>query len=173
MQNYRNLIEDARVIAPPNPEIVARIQKKNELSLYIASNDGKSLEFERDGIHLKYIFKYKGRWVITTNHAALRIVQRGQISLKGMEFFFRSMIKKYLSMGPKYTNLNNPEFLFFSKSLNQGMIIAYRKDKMKIDNQKHFVIVTIFPRGKKLAKPGTESILLETLYPGYEIIICD
>ncbi|MHC4951854.1 MAG: hypothetical protein ACYTEU_12860, partial [Planctomycetota bacterium] len=42
------------------------------------------------------------------------------------------------------------------------MIIAYRKDYKRIDNKKHFVVVTFFPRGNKFAKPGTETILIES-----------
>ena len=89
-----------------------------------------------------------------------------------MVFFFRKMIEKYLGMGPKYTNLNNPEFLFFSKSLNQAMIIAWRRDYKRIDSQKHFIIVTFFPRGNKRARPGTETILLEYL-SRYKVIEID
>ncbi len=78
-----------------------------------------------------------------------------------LETFFKRMIEKYLSMGPKYTKLDNPEFLFYSKSLNQAMIIAYRRDYKRIDKLNHFIIVTILPRGRKNPKPGTQTILLE------------
>jgi hypothetical protein len=173
MINFRKLLEGVKVLAKPSPEILARIKPKSkDLSTFMAK--GKRLELERDGVKLEYIFKHKGRWVIDTSHAAARIVQRGEISSRAMEFFFRKMIEKYLSMGPKYTNLNNPEFLFFSKSVNQGMIIAYRRDYKKIDSQKHFVIVTFFPRGNRRARPGTDTIMLERyLSAGYQVIECD
>lgn len=153
MINFRKLLEGARVLAPPSPEVLARIKAKK------TSTD-------------EYIFKHKGRWVIDTDHAAARMIQRKQLSQKQMDFFFRKMIEKYLSMGPKYTNLNNPEFLFFSKSLNQAMIIAYRRDYKKIDSQKHFIIVTFFPRGNRRARPGTDTIMLEYLSK-YQVIECD
>lgn len=158
-RNFRDLIgEGAKIIAPPNPEVVARLKSKQDLSKFMST---KGLQFERDGVRLEYIFKHKGRWVIDTTHAAQRIVERGVFSAREMKFFFKKMIEKYLSLGSQYTNLNNPEFLFFSKSLNQGMIVAYRRDFKKIDNQKHFVIITFFPRGSKRTKQGTETILLE------------
>lgn len=159
-KNFRNLLDEgAKIIAPPNPEVVARLKSKQDLTKYMST---KGLQFERDGVRLEYILKHKGRWVIDTTHAAQRIVERGVFSVKEMEFFFKKMIEKYLSLGSRYTNLNNPEFLFFSKSLNQGMIVAYRRDFKKVDNQKHFVIVTFFPRGSRRTKKGTETILLES-----------
>ena len=171
-KKFRELLEEpARIIKPANPEIVARLKAKDDLTKFMAK--GTRLEFIRDGISLEYIFKHKGRWVIDTTHAAQRIVERGVFSIKEMEFFFRKMIEKYMSMGSKYTSLNNPEFLFFSKSLNQGMIVAYRKDFKKIDNQKHFVIITFFPRGSKRTKQGTETILLEAYTYGTSPVYSD
>ena len=172
MINFRKLLEGVKILAKPSPEILARIKSKKSTDLSTFMAKGKRIEFERDGVKLEYIFKHKGRWVIDTDHAAARIVQRGQISERAMEFFFRKMIEKYLSMGPKYTNLNNPEFLFFSKSVNQGMIIAYRRDYKKIDSQKHFIIVTFFPRGNRRARPGTDTIMLEYLSK-YQVIEID
>lgn len=171
MTNFRNLLEGAKVISPPNPEIIARLKKKDDLTRFMAK--GPRLEFERNGVRLEYIFKHKKRWVIDTTHAAQRIVERGVFSVKEMEFFFRKMIEKYLSLGSKYTNLNNPEFLFFSKSLNQGMIVAYRKDFKKVDNQKHFVIVTFFPRGSRRTKKGTDTIMLESYSYGNDSVYSD
>jgi hypothetical protein len=163
MLKYRSLLEGAKVLAPPSPEILARIQKKPPA----ATTRKGDLDFTDE-----YLFKHKSRWVIDTDHAAERMVQRKQLSSKQMEFFFRKMIEKYMSMGSKYTNLNNPEFLFFSKSLNQGMIIAFRRDYKRIDSKKHFIIITFFPRGNKRARPGTETILLEYLKK-YQVIEID
>jgi hypothetical protein len=173
MFNFKKLLEGARVLAPPSADVLSRIKTKKSTDLSTFMAKGKRLELERDGVQLEYIFKHKGRWVIDTSHAAARIVQRGQISAREMEFFFRKMIEKYLSMGPKYTNLNNPEFLFFSKSVNQGMIIAYRRDYKRIDNQKHFIIVTFFPRGNRRARPGTDTIMLERFLSKYQVIEID
>jgi hypothetical protein len=163
MIKYRSLLEDGgvKILAPPSPEILARIQKKAP-----AAPKG-DMDFSSE-----YLFKHKGRWVIDTDHAAERMVQRKQLTSKQMKFFFRKMIEKYLSMGSKYTNLNNPEFLFFSKSLNQGMIIAFRRDYKNIDSKKHFIIITFFPRGNKRARKGTETIMLEYLSK-YQVIEID
>lgn len=169
--NFRDLLEaPARIIRTANPEVVRRLKKdrpqrrKPDLKLVKPLTPDKPgrLQFDKDGQRLEYIFQHRDRWVIDTNHAAQRMQQRNSYSNKELATFFRRMIDKYLSLGPDYLKLNNPEFLFFSKSLNQGMIIAYRKDFKKIDNKKHFVVVTFFPRGNKRAKPGTEIIMLES-----------
>lgn len=171
VDKFRKLLEEpARIIRTANPDIVRRLKKdkprptKPKLKLVkplLPEKPGR-LQFTRGGSRLEYIFKHGGRWVIDTNHAAQRMGERNSYSDKEIEGFFRRMIDKYLSLGPAYTNLNNPEFLFFSKSLNQGMIIAYRKDFKKIDNKKHFVVVTFFPKGSKRVKRGTDIIMLES-----------
>lgn len=152
---FRQLLETpAKIIRTANPDVVRRIKKSRpdkKPDLKLVKPDPN-----------EYIFKHKGRYVIDTSHAARRMAERNSYSQKELETFFRRMIEKYLSMGSDYLKLNNPEFLFFSKSLNQGMIIAYRKDFKKIDSKKHFVVVTFFPRGNKFAKPGTETILIES-----------
>jgi hypothetical protein len=163
MSSYRNLIEGAKVIKPSTPEIVAALkQGKGE----IMAKSG--LEFNRAGVQLKYIFKYKGRWVIDTEHAAERRVQRGSVSLKEMETFFKNMIDTFLSEKRRGYN-----FLIFSRKLNQGIVIDYRLDYKKIDAQKHFIIVTFLPKGKSQPKSGTAVILIEKLFPGYNVIVCD
>lgn len=163
MPNYRNLLEGAKVIAPSSPEIVAAL-KQGKAEIMAKSG----LEFNRSGHRLKYIFKYKGRWVIDTEHAAERRVQRGSVSLKEMETFFKNMIEKFLSEKRRGSN-----FLIFSRKLNQGLVIDYRLDYKKVDTQKHFIIVTFLPRGKSQPKSGTAVILIEKLFPGYNVIVCD
>jgi hypothetical protein len=164
MFDYRKLLEGAKVLAAPNADVLARIQKKPRDKM---PSGGRILD-----IHSEYLFKYNGRWVIDTNHAITRFMQRNQLTTKQLETFFRRMIDKYLSMGPRYLKMNNPEFLFFSKSLNQGMIIAFRRDYKRIDSLKHFIIVTVLPRGKRRPKPGTDVILLEYL-KNYHVIEID
>lgn len=154
MTKFRQLIEAAKIIKPADPAVAAKLRAQKTR---LMSKGG--LEFSRDGQRLEYIMKHKGRWVIDTTHAAQRIVERGVFSIKEMERLFKRMMDTF--MRSSYSTTNNQEFLFFSKSLNQGMIVAYRKDFKKIDNQKHFVVITFFPRGNKRAKPGTETILLE------------
>jgi len=151
VQVFRQLLEaPARIIRTANPDIVKRLKKDKPPNLKVVPPGSE------------YIFNHKGRYVIDTNHAAQRMAERNSYSKKEIDTFFRRMIEKYLSMGPSYTNLNNPEFLFFSKSLNQGMIIAYRKDFKRIDSKKHFVVVTFFPKGSKRVKRGTDIIMLES-----------
>lgn len=181
VNKFRELIEaPARIIRTANPDIVRRLKKHKppptKPSLKLVKPllpKGPGLQFERDGQRLEYIFKHGGRWVIDTNHAAQRMGERNSYSNKEIEGFFRRMINKYLSMGPEYTNLNNPEFLFFSKSMNQGMIIAYRKDFKKIDSKKHFVVVTFFPKGSKRVKRGTDIIMIESYDYGAGPIFSD
>ncbi len=170
-KSYRELLEAAKIIRTANPDIVRRLRKDKPKTNGNGYKNKKKNGRKVVPMHAmfgktEYIFKHKGRWVIDTNHATERMAQRNQFTKKEIEVFFRKMIEAFLKKGSRYTDMDiysgANEFLFFSKSLNQGMIIAYRKDYKNIDDNQHFVVVTFFPRGAKRAKKGTETIMLES-----------
>lgn len=182
LNKFRELLESepARIIRTANPAIVRRLKKDRPKLSAVPPPTGDYLFKKNKDLQpapltseSEYIYQHKGRYVIDTNHAAQRMAERNSYSKKELDTFFRRMIEKYLSMGSKYTSLNNPEFLFFSKSMNQGMIIAYRKDYKRIDSQKHFVVVTFFPKGSKRVKKGTDIIMLESYDHGTGPIFSD
>ncbi len=165
-KGYRELLDAARIIRTANPDVVKRLrQDKSNGTTGNGYKKKKNIPKDMFG-KTEYIFKHKGRWVIDTAHATDRMAQRNHFTKNEIEFFFRKMIEAYLKKGPRYVDMDifsgANEFLFYSKSLNQAMIIAYRKDYKEIDDKQHFIVVTFFPRGSKRAKRGTETIMLES-----------
>lgn len=102
------------------------------------------------------IFKYKGKKVIVTKHSTLRQIERSDLTQNQIETIYKRSIDKLLSL----SNTFGP-YLFFSKSLNQGIVVDYREDYKEKDNEKHLIIITFLPRGKQKSKSGTEKLFLE------------
>lgn len=109
------------------------------------------------------IFTHRGRHVIDTNHAVDRFNQRNSLPKEDLDLLFKRMIDKFLNK-----EIDHPEeFLVYSMSLHQGLIVAYRKDKYTDESTKQFFVVTFLPPGKKNPRPGTPTITVEQYYNDY------
>lgn len=130
---------------------------------YLIENDTEIL---RSTLNLgkEYTFLYKDTWVIDTFHKLDRVEKRG--SNKGQTNLFKKAIDWLLK------TKKSKEYLFVSKSSRLGMVVDYRKDKMKKVKGNHLIIITwlgdVTKKLKKspdevFAKKGTEKVLLEDL----------
>lgn len=116
----------------------------------------------------EYIFNYRGKNVIDTKHSIDRRyerVKKGEFYLSEKELvsFFKNIIDYLISRDAEWVDIKETEILFFSKSLDQGIVIAYRRDYRDKKGEKHPVIITYLPRGRSNPKPGTVKVLLESL----------
>ena len=62
-------------------------------------------------------------------------------------------------------SLNSGEYLFFSRSMNQGSVLAYNKERRTIN------LITTLPKGRSNPKPGTDKVLVESIE--YQVIEID
>lgn len=109
----------------------------------------------------EYIFYYRGRYVIDTKHATERKIQRNQITQQEVETLYKRMIDDMLKKNESYQNTDG-HYLFFSKSLNQGIVIHYRHDgKKKERKERDFIIITFLPRGNSYPQQNTKKVVLE------------
>lgn len=134
----------------------------NKIGLYIRINENDSLQ-----LGSPYIYKYKGKWIIDTKHSIDRRYQRVKqnkfvLTEKQIIFLFKKIIDYCLKNENKWVGLYETEILFFSKSLNQGVVITYRRDKNSNSDEKHVVIITYLPKGKSNPKPGTLKVVTES-----------
>ncbi|WP_298751906.1 hypothetical protein [uncultured Arcobacter sp.] len=119
-------------------------------------NEGKNkLLFKNE-----YIFKLKSRYIIDTKHASQRVIERNELTEDELVELYSKIIKGFLEKGSSYTDKDGT-YLIFSKSMNQGIVVGYRKDYNKINDKRHFIVVTFLPRGRKNPKPDTELITVE------------
>lgn len=69
------------------------------------------------------------------------------------------MHKRMVNTIGKVTDIPNDyetEIIFYSKSLNQAYVVAHDPEKSELR------IMTVLPRGKQFAKPGTKKIMMES-----------
>lgn len=124
-----------------------------------------------------YIYKHRGKFIIDTKHSIDRKYERAkegtfQLNEKELIFIFEKIIEYCIKNENKWKNEYQTDMLFFSKSLNQGVVITYREDKYAKSNEKHVVILTYLPKGKSNPKPGTQKIITESkdLIEAYNVI---
>lgn len=104
--------------------------------------------------------EYLNTKVIFTSHSVQRQIER-EISNEDLKVLCIRAIEEIKNYPKKYSYAGS-EFLFFSKELNQGMIIDYRRDRENPkDERKHLIVVTVLPKGKKQEKPGTNKVVVE------------
>lgn len=103
----------------------------------------------------EYIYQWKEKWIIITDHAVQRDYERMEISKEEKEEYFKKCVKALSVKG-------KGKYLVYSKSLNHGMVFDYRKDyKNPEDKKLHLIITTIFPKFQHYAKQGTVKIMVE------------
>jgi hypothetical protein len=89
-------------------------------------------------------------------------------------------IKETLNQGIEWLSLHENEFkdkktaafLFYSNSKQVGIVCDFKVDK-KISNSlnKHLFIITILPKGKHIAKLGTQKIIVESAEYTFDIFV--
>lgn len=97
-----------------------------------------------------------------TNHSLERKVLRAEVmALDDFKVLIDRVIK-WIKANGRMT-LHNEEFLAYSKSMRQGIIFAYRRDRFdKEDQTKHVYIMTVLPKGRSNPKPGTPKVVVES-----------
>ena len=104
-----------------------------------------------------YLDSYGGKKLISTIHYGERAEERNA-DLPVIKHLFRK--------ATDHLNAHNygdhKSFLFYSKKHNRAVVFDHRKDSYnRRDPSKHLVAVTILPKGKKEAKPGTKTVMVE------------
>jgi hypothetical protein len=122
---------------------------------------GKEMIIKKDGKFIieegaEIVFVYKGKKIIVTKHSVKREIERSELSKDQIELLYKRSIDKLLSFDKTFG-----PYLFFSKSLRQGIIVDYRPDFKDKSDEKHLILVTFLPRGKDKPFDDTEKIILE------------
>jgi len=115
--------------------------------------EGNKIKLEESS---EVVFAHKGKKVIVTKHSTIRQIERSKLSKNEIETLYKRSIDKIKS----FKNAFGP-YLFFSKSLKQGIVVDYREDYKDKDGGKHLIIITFLPRGKDKALKGTKKLMLE------------
>jgi hypothetical protein len=97
-----------------------------------------------------------------TSHSTQRSVERAEfMSINDFKILIDRIADWIRTNHTKV--MDKEEFLAFSKSMNRGIIFAYRKDRFDTsDRRKHIYIMTVLPEGRSNPKPGTPKIVLES-----------
>lgn len=99
---------------------------------------------------INFVFKVQGWEIQPTIHAASQqSIRRPDLDQEDWKRLHRNVIHG----APK--NIKTGEYLFFSRSFDQGYVAAY--------NRKRLRIVTVLPKGRGNPKDGTTKILVEAL----------
>lgn len=98
-----------------------------------------------------------GKWTVKpTIHGAAQAYDRvGDITTQQ----WADMHKRMVAALEKVTDIptkRETEVIFYSKSLNQAYVVAHDPEKSELR------IMTVLPRGKQIAKPGTKKIMMES-----------
>lgn len=108
----------------------------------------------------KAFMKYKSKKVIFTNHGVERKAER-IMGKDVIETLSKKAIQHIKNNRKKFDEYAPSEYLFYSKSLNQGMVVDYRQDRQSDDKENHLIIITVLPKGKQAEKEGTTKVILE------------
>ncbi len=100
------------------------------------------------------IFTHKGKNIIGTKHAVDRAIERNNLTPEEIEILFTKIIDRPIKKQGTY--------VFYVKSLKQGLVINYRPDNQVKSNVPQYVIITFLPRKKsQTADPNDVRIVLE------------
>jgi len=94
-----------------------------------------------------------------SNHFSDRVKERSVITPDDLNTLLANIRKKLTDLPAV------GEFLFYSKRLAQGVIAAWDSFRNRIS------LITFLPKNKHFAKPGTETVVLESIT--YQIIYID
>ena len=105
------------------------------------------------------IYTYKNRYVITTNHFYERAKERFNRTKEELNELFDKAIDAIINDKQD----SSKEYLIFSKKLNQGIVVDWRRqgDRNLDDGKNHLIIITLLPLGKSYPRECTERILVE------------
>jgi hypothetical protein len=147
MIDFKEILQEKNI-----SNILKRVEKEQKNIPLYKRLKGKSEE---------YLYQYKNKWIIDTKHSAERYLERSNTSVEQIKYLFQKVIN-YLTKN----NSSSKEYLFYSKSLNQGIVIDYRPDGKSKSEENQVVIITVLPQGKSTAKSGTEKVVVEAYKNG-------
>ena len=98
-------------------------------------NFKKFLEAKKES---EYIYSYRDKHIIRTNHQKDRYKERNTSNNKTIDLFKKS-IKWLITHGK-----TNKNYAFISKSSKLGMMIVYRPDKKQKDKHNQVILITWF-----------------------------
>lgn len=99
----------------------------------------------------KYFYHWKDKWILASKHGIERIFERSSLSKEQLKKLFKNAIERLKTIK---VNLEDT-VLFYSKSLEQGFISAVDREGLRL--------ITFLPRGKQIAKDGTEKVIVESI----------
>ena len=99
-----------------------------------------------------FIKEINGIKIFATDHSLEREMERNDLTPD--DFFL--LLKKIVNEINSDENYDDGTYLFFSKSLNQGVILELKNNRKRIN------IITYLPRGKQNAKSGTKKVVIES-----------
>jgi hypothetical protein len=109
--------------------------------------------------HKEYVHRSNGRVVIDTKHAFSRAIQRGTVSKVHASRFLEDMVVGCLANKDFMAAPDNTEWFVFNRQLQQGIVVAFRRDYRSRDRVRAFVIVTAYPYGvSRPAQSDTKTI---------------
>jgi len=108
--------------------------------------------------HNEYQLKHRGRWVIDTSHALDRMDER-DVELRNGSL--RAMVDRVMGL-KNYARLPyNTEFFVWFRSMQQGAIVAHRRDTKSGSKKLHFFVVTVYPKGKRPEQGRNKTITIK------------
>lgn len=116
------------------------------------------MELQRKG---PYRYHHRDKWIIDTAHAEERILQRSRLTKDQIETLYKRSIDALYDRGEDWLN-RDQEYLFFSRSMQQGFVVDYRKDYKDPSGERQLITITFLPPGKQNAKPGTIKVYVES-----------
>jgi hypothetical protein len=102
------------------------------------------------------VYSGEGFRIFSTKHSTDRIGTRNRLSGEEFQEFF-SRIAHRLEKLKGYAKEISDHILFYSQSLQQGVVTAWDKAKNTLR------IITFLPRNRHFAKPGTDEVVVEGL----------
>ena len=99
----------------------------------------------------KFLYFWKNKWVMNTQHGLERILTRSKLGADGLKDLFKRAIEKFNKMGAE----TGEAILFYSKGLKQGFVAA-------VGPQGNLQLITFLPPGKHFAKDGTLKVVMES-----------
>lgn len=171
MKSFKEFFKEANLAslmrtadrAQPKKDTSSNPEVHNKPRLKVA--DKAPLWKRLGGKNEEYIYSHRDKWIIATNHSTQRTMERSSLSTKEMKSLFDKVIDKTIT-----DKLSSRMFLFYSKSLRQGIIVDHRPDKKGLfaSSKNQIIIATFLPRGKEDIRKNdngvTQKVIVEEFY---------
>lgn len=108
--------------------------------------------------HTEYLASVDGHKVIGTAHSYRRLLQRNVDGSK-VQAFYTDMVNKCLNDQRFMAAPDNTEWFIYSRRLQLGLMVAYRRDYKSTDDARSFIIMTVYPpKSRRPLQPDTPTI---------------